>query len=60
MSRCCSSLNSPIDVRTPASFDQHRELLDLFERGKFEGFAKLMNLHITNSGHTYARALEVA
>jgi len=55
-----TNLSSPIDVRTPASFDQHRELLDLFERGKFEGFAKLMKLHITNSGHAYARALEVA
>jgi len=55
-----SNFSSPIDVQTPASFDQHRELLDLFERGKFEGFAKLMTLHITNSGHTYARALEVA
>src|SRR2546427_28669 len=32
----------------------------LFERGKFEGFTKLMTVHITNSGHAYARALEVA
>lgn len=55
-----TNLSSPIDIQTPASFDQHRELLDLFERGKFEGFAKLMTLHITNSGHAYARALEVA
>jgi DNA-binding GntR family transcriptional regulator len=55
-----TNLSSPIDVRTPASFDQHRELLDLFERGRFEGFTKLMTLHITNSGHAYARALEVA
>ena len=55
-----TNLSSPIDVQTPASFDQHRELLDLFERGKFEGFTKLMTLHITNSGHAYARALEVA
>jgi DNA-binding GntR family transcriptional regulator len=55
-----TNLSSPIDVQTPESFDQHRELLDLFERGKFEGFTKLMTLHITNSGHAYARALEVA
>jgi DNA-binding GntR family transcriptional regulator len=55
-----TNLSSPLDVQTPASFDQHRELLDLFERGKFEGFTKLMTLHITNSGHAYARALEVA
>ena len=55
-----TNLSSPLDVRTPASFDQHRELLDLFEQGKFGGFAELMNLHITNSGHAYARALEVA
>ena len=55
-----TNLSSPIDVQTPASFDQHRELLDLFERGKLEGFTKLMTLHISNSGHAYARALEVA
>ena len=55
-----TNLSSPIDVQTPASFDQHRELLDLFERGKFAEFAELMNLHITNSGHAYAQALEVA
>lgn len=55
-----TNLSSPVDVQTPSSFDQHRELLDLFERGKFEGFTKLMTLHITNSGHAYARALEVA
>lgn len=55
-----TNLSSPIDVQTPESFDQHRELLDLFERGKFEGFTKLMTLHIANSGHAYARALEVA
>jgi DNA-binding GntR family transcriptional regulator len=55
-----TNLSSPLDVQTPASFDQHRELLDLFERGKFEGFTKLMTVHITNSGHAYARALEVA
>lgn len=55
-----TNLSSPLDVQTPASFDQHRELLDLFERGKFEGFTKLMIVHITNSGHAYARALEVA
>jgi DNA-binding GntR family transcriptional regulator len=55
-----TNLSSPLDVQTPASFDQHRELLDLFERGKFEGFTKLMTLHITSSGHAYARALEVA
>ena len=55
-----TNLSSPIDVQTPASFDQRRELLDLFKRGKLEGFTKLMTLHISNSGHAYARALEVA
>ena len=54
------NLSSPLDVQTPASFDQHRELLDLFERGKFGEFAELMTSHITSSGHAYARALEVA
>jgi len=55
-----TNLSSPIDIQTPASFDQHRKLLQLFEDGKFGEFAKLMTAHITSSGHAYARALEVA
>ena len=55
-----TNLSSPIDIQTPASFDQHRTLLQLFEDGKFGEFAKLMTVHITSSGHAYARALEVA
>jgi len=55
-----TNLSSPIDIQTPASFDQHRKLLQLFEDGKFGEFAKLMTVHITSSGHAYARALEVA
>jgi len=55
-----TNLSSPIDIQTPASFDQHRQMLHLFEQGKFDEFAELMTLHITNSGHAYARALEVA
>jgi DNA-binding GntR family transcriptional regulator len=52
--------HAPIDVQTPASFDEHRKLLRLFERGEFAAFEKLMTSHIASSGLTYARALEVA
>jgi DNA-binding GntR family transcriptional regulator len=55
-----TNLSSPIDIQTPASFDQHRKLLQMFEDGKFAEFAELMTVHITSSGHAYARALEVA
>ena len=54
-----TNLTSPIDVRTRTSFDEHRELLDLFARGEFAAFAILMTTHITNSGVVYAKALEV-
>ncbi|MCK1388930.1 GntR family transcriptional regulator [Bradyrhizobium sp. 21] len=54
-----TNLTSPIDVRTRTSFDEHRKLLDLFARGEFADFEKLMTVHITNSGVTYAKALKV-
>jgi len=52
-----TNLSAPVDVQTPASFEEHRTLLRLFERGEFAAFEKLMNAHIANSGLTYARAL---
>jgi DNA-binding GntR family transcriptional regulator len=55
-----TNLSSPIDIQTPASFDEHRMLLRLFERGEFAAFETLMTSHIANSGLTYAQALEVA
>jgi DNA-binding GntR family transcriptional regulator len=55
-----TNLSSPIDIQTPASFDQHRKLLQMFKDGKFGEFAELMIVHIASSGHAYARALEVA
>lgn len=55
-----TNLSAPVDVRTPASFEEHRKLLRLFGRGDFDGFARLMTAHITNSGLTYARALQDA
>jgi len=55
-----TNLTSPVDVQTPASFEEHRTLLRLFERGEFAAFEALMTSHIVNSGRTYARALEVA
>jgi DNA-binding GntR family transcriptional regulator len=54
-----TNLTSPIDVRTRTSFDEHRRLLDLFARGEFADFEKLMTTHITNSGVVYAKALKV-
>ena len=55
-----TNLTSPIDVQTPASFEEHRRLLHLFEGGDFAGFGSLMTTHIANSGRTYAQALQVA
>jgi DNA-binding GntR family transcriptional regulator len=55
-----TNLSAPIDVQTPASFEEHRLLVRLFERGDFAQFGKLMTSHITNSGLTYARALQAA
>jgi len=52
-----TNLSAPVDVQTPASFEEHRTLLRLFERGEFAAFEKLMISHIANSGLTYARAL---
>jgi len=54
-----TNLTSPIDVRTRTSFDEHRKLLDLFTRGDFAAFERLMTTHITNSGVVYAKALKV-
>jgi len=55
-----TNFSSPIDVRTPASFDEHRRLLRWFERGDLAAFETLLTSHISNSGKTYARALQVA
>jgi DNA-binding GntR family transcriptional regulator len=54
-----TNLSSPIDVRTPASFDEHRRLLRWYERGDLLAFETLLTQHIANSGKTYARALKV-
>ena len=55
-----TNLSAPIDVVTPASFDEHRALLRLFATGEFAAFEKLLTKHITSSGLTYARALKMA
>lgn len=55
-----TNLSAPIDVQTPVSFEEHRKLVKLFERGDFAAFGTLMTSHINNSGRTYARALDVA
>jgi len=55
-----TNFSSPIDVRTPASFDEHRRLLRWFERGDLASFETLLTSHISNSSKTYVRALQVA
>lgn len=55
-----TNLSSPIDVQTPASFDEHRTILRLFEHGEFAALETLLRSHIANSGRTYARTLEAA
>jgi DNA-binding GntR family transcriptional regulator len=55
-----TNLSAPTDIQTPTSFDEHCTLLRLFERGDFTAFETLMTSHISRSGPTYARALEVA
>jgi DNA-binding GntR family transcriptional regulator len=55
-----TNLSSPIDIQTPASFDEHRTILRLFERGEFTTLGILMTSHIANSGRTYAQALNAA
>ena len=54
-----TNLSSPVDVQTPASFDEHCTLLRLFELGDFAAFETLMTSHINNSGITYAKALDM-
>jgi DNA-binding GntR family transcriptional regulator len=54
-----TNLSAPIDVRTPVSFEQHRDFLRHFESGDFEAFEKLMTSHILGSGETYVKALQL-
>jgi len=54
-----TNLTSPVDVQTPASFEEHRKLLRLFDAGDFAGLERQLTSHISNSGKTYAQALQM-
>jgi DNA-binding GntR family transcriptional regulator len=55
-----TNLSAPIDIQTPASFDEHRTILRLFEAGEFITLGTLMTSHIANSGRTYAQTLQLS
>jgi len=53
-----TNLSSPIDVRNPDSFAEHRKFLKLFLKGDFEAFEALTVVHVKGSGDAYVRALQ--
>ena len=53
-----TNLSSPIDVRNPDSFAEHRKFLKLFLKGDFAAFEALTIVHVKGSGDTYVRALQ--
>jgi DNA-binding GntR family transcriptional regulator len=53
-----TNLSSPIDVRNPDSFAEHRKFLKLFLKGDFAAFEALTIVHVKGSGATYVRALQ--
>ena len=53
-----TNLSSPIDVRSPDSFAEHRKFLKLFIKGDFASFEALTVVHVKGSGDTYVRALQ--
>jgi len=53
-----TNLSSPIDVRNPDSFAEHRRFLKLFLKGDFAAFEALTIVHVKGSGDTYVRALQ--
>lgn len=52
-----TNLSSPLDVKRPESFEQHRTLLRLFIQGDFPAFEALVTAHVRGSGEAYVRAL---
>lgn len=52
-----TNFSAPLDVQRPASFDEHKELLQLFIQGDFAAFEALLVAHVRGSGEAYVRAL---
>jgi DNA-binding GntR family transcriptional regulator len=52
-----TNLSAPIDVQTPMSFQEHAELVMLFEQGDFVALESLLSTHINESVCTYIQAL---
>lgn len=50
-------LSAPADVLHTRGFEQHSELLALFEAGNFADFEALMRLHVTGTRDSYVRSL---
>ncbi|ASY71927.1 GntR family transcriptional regulator [Sinorhizobium fredii USDA 205] len=54
-----TNYSAPIDVQTPRSFKEHRAFVELFEKGDFEEFDRLMRIHVTDTAKTYTAALRL-
>lgn len=50
-------LSAPADVLHPRGFEQHSQLLALFDAGNFSDFEALMRLHVTGTRDSYVRSL---
>ncbi len=50
-------LSAPADLLHPRGFEQHRQLLALFDRGDFAGFRSLMIKHVTGTRDSYVTRL---
>ncbi|MEK8052878.1 GntR family transcriptional regulator [Ideonella sp. DXS22W] len=51
-------LSAPADVLHPRGFEQHSQLLALFERGEFGAFRTLMHAHVTGTRDAYVNRLK--
>lgn len=51
-------LSAPADVLHPRGFEQHTQLLSMFEAGDFEGFRALMQAHVTGTRDNYVNRLK--
>jgi DNA-binding GntR family transcriptional regulator len=54
-----TNYSAPIDVQTPRSFKEHRSFVELFEKGEFDEFDRLMQAHVTGTAKTYTAALRL-
>lgn len=51
-------LSAPADVLHPRGFEQHSQLLALFEAGDFAAFRALMDAHVTGTRDNYVNRLK--